>query len=391
VVLSPTFVSNVTPDAAQAVVRAVTAEVTDAVMLLHVPTPLAQHVSEQWPELVWFNAAAARWFDLGPQHIDDHEWFRVPFAGNQQLWLSLTNVLRDRESARAQVPFVLPTGDVLSLDLRVTPLTHGGGTRARYWSIVAREAPATSSAGVQAAQTNRLETLGLVAGSIAHDFANLVHVIGGYTELALRGNSLPEARQAMSVVQDTATRAAALAKQLLQFSRQQTPEPQALDLGELLMRLTPLLERLAGKRVTLTSAVHPIEATPRVWGHVGQLEQVLINLIVNARDAQLNGGAAHIAVDVLRADGMLLHAGVANRPSWVVRLCVEDDGPGIPPALRNRVLDPFFTTKLNGTGLGLSTVSDIVRHSGGEVRLGDSARWRGLRVVVLLPRFDGED
>jgi signal transduction histidine kinase len=393
-VMSPAFARELTPDSALAAAEAVAAGVSDAVLLLRVSAPRGGQIERQWPALVWFNEAAAERFGLSRGDVEHIRWFDGPFAKNGELWSSLLNILRDDMTARAEVPFVTGDARTVRLDLTVTPLPGVGDAGGRFWTLVARNAVG-SDMSPHATQARRLEALGLVAGSIAHDFANLVHVISGYTELAMREQSPQAAREAMQVVHDTAARAASLARQLLHFSRRQPLPPHPVPLRALVQGLLPMLERLAGKRVALHWSVSEERGLAQVWGHASQFEQVLLNLVVNAREAQPDGGVIHIGIDVLPMVDVHPPPAMASRPSKVVRLCVDDEGPGISPTLRDRVFEPFFTTKPAGTGLGLSTVFDIVRQAGGEVRFGDARPRapegvRGFRVELLLPQYAGD-
>lgn len=392
-VMSPAYARDLTADSALAAARAVAAAVSDAVLLLRVSPPIAGHLGREWPALVWMNDAAASRFDLTPGDVEHENWHARPFAHNAELWSSLLNILRDNMSARAEVPYITNANEVVRLDISVTPVAGASEAGARYWTLVARSVAPTHSALVHNAHSSRLEALGLAAGSIAHDFANLVHVISGYAELALRERSPHGAREAMQVVHDTAARAGALAHQLLQFIRPDPLPAQPVELRQLLQALRPLLERLAGKRVALQLNIHDEQGPVEVWGYAGQFEQVLLNLVVNARDAQPEGGGVRISLDVVASAELFPAPAMATRATHVVRLSVEDEGPGIPSALRDRVFEPFFTTRSTGTGLGLPTVFAIVHRANGEVRLNDARPravegTRGLRVDVLLPRYE---
>lgn len=392
-VMSPVYARDLTADSALAAAQAVASAVSDAVLLLRVSPPKAGHVGREWPALVWMNDAAASRFELTRRDVEHEEWHARPFAKNAELWSSLLNILRENMSARAEVPYITNADDVVRLDMTVTPVAGVSDAGARYWTIVARCVTPSPAALVHSAHSSRLEALGLVAGSIAHDFANLVHVISGYTELALRERSPQGAREAMQVVHDTAARAGALARQLLQFSRPDPLPPQPVELRQLLQALRPMLERLAGKRVALQLDIDEEKGPAEVWGHAGQFEQLLLNLVVNAREAQPDGGVVRISLEVVASAELFPPPAMASPAMHVVRLCVEDEGPGIPSALRDRVFEPFFTTKSTGTGLGLATVSSVVQRANGEVRLSEARPRapegaRGLRVELLLPRYE---
>jgi two-component system cell cycle sensor histidine kinase/response regulator CckA len=220
------------------------------------------------------------------------------------------------------------------------------------------------------AQAQRLESVGQLAGGVAHDFNNLLSVILTCVGFAMR--ELPADHPVRDDVEEigaAADRAAALTRQLLMFSRREVVKPEVLDVGSLLGDLERLLNRTLSERIALRITVGP--GLVPVLADRAQLEQVLINLAVNARDAMPDGGTLAIAV-----------GGVDGG----VRITVVDDGGGMPEEVRERAFEPFFTTKDpgQGTGLGLATVHGIVTDSGGTVEI-ESAPGRGTIVTIFLP------
>jgi two-component system, cell cycle sensor histidine kinase and response regulator CckA len=220
------------------------------------------------------------------------------------------------------------------------------------------------------AQAQRLESVGQLAGGVAHDFNNLLSVILTCVGFATR--ELPADHPVRDDVEEigrAADRAAALTRQLLMFSRREVVKPEVLDVGGLLRDLERLLNRTLSERIALRITVGP-DLLP-VLADRAQLEQVLVNLAVNARDAMPDGGTLAIAV-----------AGTADG----VRITVVDDGTGMLEEVRDRAFEPFFTTKDpgQGTGLGLATVHGIVTDSGGTVDI-TSAPGRGTSVTIFLP------
>jgi two-component system cell cycle sensor histidine kinase/response regulator CckA len=220
------------------------------------------------------------------------------------------------------------------------------------------------------AQAQRLESIGQLAGGVAHDFNNLLSVILTCVGFATR--ELPAdhpVRDDVDEIGRAADRAAALTRQLLMFSRREVVKPEVLDVGALLRDLERLLDRTLSERIALRITVGP--GLVPVLADRAQLEQVLVNLAVNARDAMPDGGTLAIAVGGV-------HGGV--------RITVVDDGAGMPEEVRERAFEPFFTTKDpgQGTGLGLATVHGIVTDSGGTVDI-DSAPGRGTVVTIFLP------
>jgi signal transduction histidine kinase len=237
----------------------------------------------------------------------------------------------------------------------------------------------------QLRHAQKLEAVGKLAGGVAHDFNNLLAVISGYTGLALE--QLPEEsplREDLEEVRRAGARAADLTRQLLAFGRRQVLKPQVLDLNAVVSGTEKMLRRLIGEDVELCTALG--EGLPAVRVDPGQLEQVLVNLVVNARDAVPRGGRITVstaAVELSEAEARLYPEGI---PGAFLRLRVADDGAGMDAATLAHLFEPFFTTKERGkgTGLGLSTVYGIVRQSRGFVGV-SSARGLGSTFDVFLP------
>jgi signal transduction histidine kinase/ActR/RegA family two-component response regulator len=243
----------------------------------------------------------------------------------------------------------------------------------------ARVEQALRESQAQLRQSQKLEAIGTLAGGIAHDFNNLITVITGYTQLALMRTeaNTPEAADLRQVV-EASDRAANLTHQLLAFSRKQVLQPTVLDLGEVVNGIAPMLRRIIGEHIELR-----IESAPplaRLRADRGQLEQVLLNLAVNARDAMPNGGTLTIATR------NVMGGGDPAQPPGAVSLIVTDTGVGMAADVRDRIFEPFFTTKEpgKGTGLGLSTVYGIINQSGGTISV-DSAPGRGTTFRITMP------
>ena len=240
----------------------------------------------------------------------------------------------------------------------------------------------------QLVQAQKMEAVGRLAGGVAHDFNNLLTVIQGYGELlhASLAND-PERRESLAEIVKAAGRAAALTRQLLAFSRKQVLEPKVVHLGEIVRETGSMLERLIGEGIALALVVSEDLAT--VKADPGQIEQVVLNLAVNARDAMPSGGQLAVSVGSLTTATPLegfpdqLPAG-----RWVL-LTMEDTGSGMDAETLSHAFEPFFTTKERGkgTGLGLSTVYGIVRQSGGHVQL-MSVPGKGTTFQIYLPRSD---
>jgi signal transduction histidine kinase len=242
----------------------------------------------------------------------------------------------------------------------------------------------------QLRQAQKLEALGRLAGGIAHDFNNLLSVVLGYSALLLHGAKPGQpGHEELSEIRRAGERAAALTRQLLAFSRKQPLTPTLLDLNELISDLQDMLRRLTGDDVQLECRLDP--QLQRVYADRSQIEQVVMNLAANARDAMPNGGRLLVETrtDELNAANAREYVGLAA--GRYVTLAVSDTGVGMDEATRTRAFEPFFTTKAHGRGigLGLSSVFGIVRQSGGNVWL-SSEPGSGSRFTVYLPEVSSQ-
>lgn len=236
----------------------------------------------------------------------------------------------------------------------------------------------------QLRQAQKMEAVGRLAGGIAHDFNNVLTAIFGYTDLLIDQFGVDDPRRSDIVeIRRSAERAASLTRQLLAFSRKQVMQPRLLDLNDVILSVERLLERLVGDDVVvqldLARNLVPVRADP------GQIEQVLMNLVANARDAMPEGGQLTVSTRNERTEDVLPdRPGLA--PALYAVLSVADNGTGVPVALREHVFEPFFTTKEmgKGTGLGLATVYGIVKQTGGGVYL-ESVEGQGTTFLVYLP------
>ena len=239
----------------------------------------------------------------------------------------------------------------------------------------------------QVNQQQKMETIGRLAGNIAHDFNNLLGAIMMATDFLLNAHKPtdPSFQDIMQIKQNT-NRAASLVRQLLAFSRKQTMHPQVIDLGEALSDLTVLLRRLIGENVTLD--VPQVRDLWPVKADVGQFEQVIINLAVNARDAMRFGGRLTLRTSNVGADAGAQHRHKEMPLGEYVLVEVEDTGSGIAPEIIDKIFDPFYTTKDigKGTGLGLSTVYGIVKQTGGFIYV-QSQVGKGTTFRIFLPRY----
>jgi two-component system cell cycle sensor histidine kinase/response regulator CckA len=242
----------------------------------------------------------------------------------------------------------------------------------------------------QVAQQTKMESIGQLAGGVAHDFNNILTAIIGYCDLMLLRHQPGDGDyDDIQQIKNNSNRAASLTRQLLAFSRQQTLRPQILQIANVVGDVSTLLKRLLGETVQLE--VHHGAGVGAVRADPGQLEQVIVNLGVNARDAMPKGGIVHIRTaaisqrEVAAMDREFLPVGD------YVQLSVQDSGVGIPKENLSKIFEPFFTTKElgKGTGLGLSTVYGIVKQSGGYI-FADSQPGKGTRFDIFLPVYRGD-
>ncbi len=233
-------------------------------------------------------------------------------------------------------------------------------------------------------RARKMEAIGQLAGGVAHDFNNLLTVINGYGELLSATLSAQDhAHDAVMAIRDAGERAARLTSQLLAFSRKAIVAPRVLDLNEVIRTTTRMLSRLLGEDVTLVTELG--EGLAAVRADAGQIEQLVMNLAVNARDAMPKGGRLTLTTDEVELGGEARHRGDPG-PGRHVRLQVADTGAGMTEEVRSHIFEPFFTTKGvgRGTGLGLAAAYGIVRQAGGSVSV-DSREGHGTTFTVLLP------
>jgi len=272
-------------------------------------------------------------------------------------------------------------------EMTITPVRDAGGTITHF---VALKQDITETRRLQEhlQQSQKMESIGRLAGGVAHDFNNLLTVINATAVLAAEHFADGDpARQDLRLIAQTGERAAALTQQLLAFSRRQILKPEVLNLGRQVLGLKPMLERLLGEDVEIVA--RSLEDQGNVRADAAQIQQVVLNLAVNARDAMPRGGT--LAITTRDAD--LDAAAVANHPSLqagrYVLLAITDTGVGMDENTRERIFEPFFTTKElgKGTGLGLATVYGIVKQSGGSIWV-YSEPGKGTTFKIYLPRVD---
>jgi PAS domain S-box-containing protein len=276
---------------------------------------------------------------------------------------------RSRGKLDAEVTLYRPDGGTRRIEFVATSDVRPG----RHIAVV-RDLTRQKELESQLRQAQKMEAVGRLAGGIAHDFNNLLTAISGYSEFLEAGIEDPRLKRHAEEIKKAASRAASLTGQLLAFSRRQVLQPRILDLNAVVEDMDSLLRRLIGEDIELVAVLHP--AVHSIRADPTQLEQVIVNLAVNARDSMPSGGSLLIETANYETGG-----------DSFVELRMTDTGIGMTPEERRQLFDPFFTTKDGGTGLGLATVYGIVEQSGGSIEV-DSAPGLGSSFRIRLPWAD---
>lgn len=263
-------------------------------------------------------------------------------------------------------------------------------SRAARYAVERKQAErALHESEAQLRQAQKMESIGRLSGGIAHDFNNLLTVINSYSDMLLGEPGLGHGfiRNGLEEIKDAGHRAASLTRQLLAFSRCQILEPKVLDLNEVVAKMARLLRRLIGEDIALVLCPDPLLGS--IQADPGQVEQIIMNLAVNARDAMPGGGRLTIATQNVELDGSLLHEHLSMPAGAYVLLSVSDTGCGMNEETLQEIFKPFFTTKEagKGTGLGLATLDGIVKHIGGGVSVSSELQ-KGTTFRVYLPRVE---
>jgi signal transduction histidine kinase/ActR/RegA family two-component response regulator len=243
----------------------------------------------------------------------------------------------------------------------------------------------------QQQQAQKMEAVGRLAGGIAHDFNNLLTGILSYSDLILQElRPSDPIRADVEQIRDAGQRAAGLTRQLLAFSRRQLLQPKVVSLNATVSELEPMLERLLGTDVTLETELDP--TLGNILADPAQVEQVLVNLVLNAREAMPGGGRLKLSTANVQLDSAPSPRDDGSQSGAYVSITVSDTGIGMDPSTQARIFEPFFTTKpgSSGRGLGLSTVHGIVEQSGGHITV-ESAAGQGASFTIYLPRYWGPE
>lgn len=321
------------------------------------------------------SAAELVGLNLANQYVDPQQWFTL--RGHFQC----SNAFR---GSLAQ--WVCKGGS--SVVVRLSGRAIHGENNAIFFEFFIEDVTATQELEQQLRQAQKMEAVGRLAGGIAHDFNNLLMVISGYCEFLLEVGPEPHIRASVQEIANAAERATALTRQLLAFSRKQMLAPKLLDLNEIITRNLNMLTRMIGEDVELVMRagvnIGAVKADP------SQIEQVIMNLAVNARDAMPQGGKLIIeTVNIVNHEEHALPDGPLTAGEYVM-LSISDTGVGMDTETQSHIFEPFFTTKgIMGTGLGLSTVYGIIQQSGGTIRV-SSDLGKGTTFKIYLPRADSK-
>ncbi|MEV1289525.1 PAS domain S-box protein [Micromonospora sp. NPDC049679] len=344
----------------------------------------------------WNDGAAAIYGYRADEVIGRHISMLVPADRHHELDGLLHRVSQGERVERQETQRIRRDGTLVEVSVTISPIRDGAGRVVGASAVAAditeekRAAAERASLEQRLQQSQRLESLGQLAGGVAHDFNNLLAVILSCAELLTE--ELDEGSAGandLRAIQRAAERAVRLTRQLLIFGRQETTHPEVLDLNLVIADLQDLLARSIGEHVHLV--VEPEPRLPAVKADRGQLEQVLVNLAVNARDAMPDGGRLTIETTTVEVDEAHSQTHPQITPGRYVQLCVSDTGTGMSADVAARVFEPFFTTKAKGTGtgLGLATVYGIVTEAGGTVGV-YSEPGLGTTFRVYLPQVDDE-
>ena len=333
--------------------------------------------------ILYANRAAAEM--MGSDSLDGSDVFGLSRGeGDEALLKEVVATLGGGESWRRRYESVWEDGSRHHRDASVTPVRDPSGRLGSYVAVI-RDITREQELQEELRHSQKMEAVGRLAGGAAHEFNNLLTVIQGYAEqLADELGEKDDLQRAATTIAEASQRAADIVGQLLAFSRRQPTTPEAIFLNEAIDGMEMVLVGALGRRRRLVKDL--AKGLPRVRVDPGHLQQVVVNLCMNARDATAEGGTITLRT---REEAVCLdRSGLRPEvpPGRYVALSVEDDGAGMDEAIRSRMFEPFFTTKEvgRGTGLGLATVYGIVEQAGGALRV-DSEPGRGTRVTVLLP------
>jgi two-component system, cell cycle sensor histidine kinase and response regulator CckA len=351
-------------------------------------TPLAVVEWDLQFRVTAWNPSAERIFGYSRQEaIGQHASFVVPVHFREhveEVWIEL---LKQKGGVRSNNDNITKDGRVISCEWYNTPLVDESG-RVLGVASLAQDVTERVALEERLRQSQKMEAVGRLAGGVAHDFNNLLTVILGYSQILADGVP-PGSRLAESTAQikSAADRASGITRQLLAFSRKQVLSPRMVNLNEIVLNLDSLLRRLIGEDIEVLTV--PAQDLGSVKADPGQIEQVIMNLALNARDAMPHGGKLTLETSNAQLDNSYAREHQPVEPGRYVMLAVSDTGHGMTPETQARIFEPFYTTKDvgKGTGLGLSMVYGIIKQSGGYIWVYSELN-RGTTLKIYLPRID---
>ena len=364
---------------------------------LIVASPLAVVVSDASGTVRIWNPAAVRMFGWTEAETIGHPNPLLSSEGNPEVRATCNLVLHGERLSNMETRGRTRDGSEIFLAFSGAPLLDAQGEIASMMAIMIDITDAKTAEKAlhrseeQLRQSTKMEAVGKLAGGVAHDFNNLLSVITGYSELLLtRTDSRNPARREIEEIHKAGERAAVLTQQLLAFSRRQVLKPKRLRMDEVVENLGKMLRRLIGEDIDFAT-----ESQENLWpvlADPSQVEQILMNLCINARDAMPRGGKLVVSTENVSLDAPFTERELTIPPGRYATLRVADNGSGIDGEILSRVFEPFFTTKEQGkgTGLGLATVYGIVKQSEGYIRV-VSAPGEGTTFSVYLPAAEGEE
>ena len=334
-----------------------------------------------------WNPAAERIFGYSAaEMIGSSVYLLIPPELHAEEQDILARIARGEHVAHFETTRVGRDGNRIAISLSISPIRDSSGSIIGTSSIK-RDTTERKRAEAALLQASKMEALGALASGLAHDFNNQLHALSGFAHFIARDTGLGAAgRQDLMELQKTIERMASLTRQLLTYARQQVLSPETLDLNAAVDDTLPMLRRVIGSNLTINSSLAPGPKWVRV--DRAQLVQVLLNLVINARDAMPAGGELCIRTETHEVSpGQVVdRLGVPVEPGAYAELAVSDSGQGIRPEHLPHIFEPFYTTKEvgQGTGLGLATVEGIVSQSGGRIQVASSVG-RGTTFRILLP------
>jgi len=338
-------------------------------------------------EIIYTNTAFIHQIKRFKEQILGSQLLSLLTGENQRDFKPFKTSADTHSSWRGRLEFALPEEESFLADLSLSPVRNHEGELSAF-VLVGRNVTQQVEFEAQLIQAQKMEALGRLAGGIAHDFNNLLTVIYGASEMLSMEEGLnAEAQGLIQEVQAAGSRATELTRKLLAISRRQVLSPQILQLNEVIQELYPLLKRALSGAGEFQLRTWSEEKLWPICADQGQLEQVLMNLVINARDACGEKGKITIELNNHSLGREVFEGRARIAPGDYVMLSISDSGAGIPAEIREQIFDPFFTTKPvgRGTGLGLSTVQGIINQNGGQIWL-FSEMGVGTSFRIALPR-----